>query len=293
VRIISCLLLFFMGAVPFRAKASALYAVDAGSADVWIINQSTGASSRVGLAGFNLESPSDMTSDTRAGSARLWAADDQDNRLVLVNPITGSATAVGTFNLPIGWKISAIAFDPITEKMYGTAYLSGSGIRQDTLYRIDPNSAQTTPIGAIHYALAPMAFRSLAFNNVGELYGVSIASASSDNRPLLSRIDTAAATVNRILPLNLPLVFDIAYRPEDGVLFAITQDESPVASNLYMLDPITGAATNIGSTGTNRRFTGAAFSAAVPDPTTMLFWAAITGLTRMKPSGRKSNVRMS
>src|SRR5205085_3831479 len=118
--------------------ASTLYATDSQSGTLRIIDQNTAAQTVLGSIGQGLV-PADRASDTRAGSFKLWTVDRsilQNESLYSIDPITGAGTLVGKFT--VSPNPTAIAFDPIAAKLYGTYSFQDAPGTQ--LFLIDANT---------------------------------------------------------------------------------------------------------------------------------------------------------
>lgn len=132
--------------------------------------------------------------------------------------------------------------------LLGSAYSGPTG--PATLYNISPTTGAATPIGPIGFARVG----SLDFSPVdGKLYGVGFNGTSV----VLITIDPFTGAGTQVGPLGFTGnagVYDIAFRPSDGTLFAVAQgvvsQSSAVPVNLYTIDTATGAATLVGPLGT-------------------------------------------
>src|SRR5687767_3827611 len=132
--------------------------------------------------------------------------------------------------------------------LYGSAYSGPTG--QATLYSISPTTGGATAIGPIGFARVG----SLDFSPIdGRLYGVGF----NGTNVVLITIDPSTGAGTQVGPLGFTGnvgVFDIAFRPSDSKLFALSQgivsQSSGVPVNLYTVDTATGAATLVGALGT-------------------------------------------
>ncbi|MBP7935683.1 MAG: PEP-CTERM sorting domain-containing protein [Phycisphaerae bacterium] len=230
-------------------QASELYAVSkfAGPGLVYRLDPVTGASSLVGPTGYDYAG--DLASDTRPGSYRIWAPDVTTNTLLIIDPITGSATAVAPFSSSD--KIVSLAFDPVAGKLYGTS-ARGFGAAGDQLYEIDPDTGGAALVGA----LGVNNVYALAFN-AGTLFGVS------EDRRALYQINTTTGFATLCASIALEHVYDIATRPEDNVTFAVDSG----TNTLYTLDLSSGVAVSVGSYAVSN-LVGLAFTSA-PEPATV------------------------
>lgn len=249
--------LLTFGAVA-TTHASELYGVTfPGATDLFRINQSTGAAGSVGPTGQ--DGLGDLTSDTRAGSERMWAIRIASNSLYEINPATGAASNPVALNSPD--SMVSIAFDPVGGKLYGNTSV-GFGAPFEALYEIDPATGNTTFVGRI---LFDNVF-ALAFDQAGGLYGVSDASDE------FISISTATGNGALIAPLGLGLSFDIASRPEDNVMFLADSG----TFSLYQIDTGTGATSLVGPYGSPQNMVGLAFAGGVvPEASTVVGGASL------------------
>ena len=235
-----------VGLLSGSALASDLLGVDSGGDGTHKFDQGTGASGLIGPNGYDFIG--DLTSDTRAGSERVWGTDLTTNTLVRIDPTNGAGSPVGVFTAPN--TIVSLAFDITTGKMYGTTSLGFGDADGDDLYEIDPGTGAAMHIGA----LGINDVWALCFDNAGKLYGVG------NGRQALFTISTLDGSVG--LVAELPgMIFDIATRPEDGVTFMVNSS----TNTLSMLD-LTNGATNPVGLYTAGNVVGLAF---IPEPATV------------------------
>jgi hypothetical protein len=260
------LLLGLPGLTSSIASASVMFgsATGFGNPPIYTINQDTGTATTLGPSG--VDSLSNMTSDWRPATYRLWAVKYlSPAQLVRVNPTTGACTVVAAFSS----TISEIAFDVVTGQMYGT------GLSPSTLYRIDPDTGAAVKIGET--GRANLEFIGLGFDLQGNLFGVD------NSNHTLYRINTATGATTAIGPTGTPsgvVIGDLAARPEDGVMFGVT---SAGSNNVYRVNTTTGAATLVGPANVSGSINGLAFS-PIPEPTAAALLAApvITMLGRRR-----------
>jgi len=233
--------------------------------DLSVVDQNTGALSSVVPTGW--PGLTDMTSDTRAGSERLWAVDAASLSLITVT--SGGSTFV-TLNAPD--QIVSIAFDVVTGKLYGNSSV-GYGAQFDALYEIDPGSGNCSFIGRITFDNV----YALGFDQNGTLFGVA------DVSDQLISISTA--TGNGSLIANLPQLsgFDLASRPSDNTMFLAQSDASGFLSTI---DTTTGVITPVGAyeLGGSRNVTGLAFGIPAPS-TASLAVLGLAGIARRRARG--------
>ena len=246
------------------ASGEFLFGVEyAGPTALFDVNQSTGALTSIGATGR--DDIGDLTSDPRNGSFRLWANRIASNELVLLNPVTGAE--ISAVQMDSADDIVSIAFDTVTGKLYGNSSV-GYGAPFEALYEIDPSNGATTFVGRI---LFDNVF-ALGFDQSGELFGVS-----NLTNELIS-ISTASGNGTFVAGLQLGLVFDIASRPSDGVMFAT----STSTNSLYQLDTSNGNLALVGlETGAVQdNLVGLAFG-PIPAPGTIAV-VALGGLVATK-----------
>lgn len=247
---------------PVPATASALFGVEfSGVTPLYGLDQTTGAISVIGSTAR--DNVSDLTSDTRSGSVRLWALRLASNELLTIDPGTGtvlSTVALGSLD-----NMVSIAFDPVSGRLYGNTS-AGFGAPFDALYEIDPATGATVFIGRILFDNV----YALGFSQAGTLYGVS--DATDD----LIRIDTVTGSGTFVADMSLAFSFDIASRPEDDTMFLADSG----TFSLYTLDTGTGAVTLVGAYGSVNNIVGLAFvPTAIPEPASAaLVLAALGGL---------------
>jgi len=235
------------------ADASVLYATTfngtASDSALYIVNQSTGA---VTLVGNMQVSVGDLTSRTNGGPFQLWGIDIGANALWTINPSTG-ATSNEVFISGTQGPITSIAFDPLTHTLFGNTTAGFGGA--DQLYEINPTTGAATLEGAIGSSNV----YALGFTQGGALLGESDATGD-----LLS-INTTTGAGTVIGPTGLTANYDLASRPEDGVVFGVDSG----TFSLYTYNISTGATTLVGPYGASLNLAGLAFG-AVPEPAT---WA--------------------
>jgi hypothetical protein len=230
----------------------------------YTVNQSTGAETFVGNTGN--ASTGDLTSDQKS---KIWTNDMTNDNLLTVNPATGAITSTVAIMAPTGAKIPivSLAYDLVTNSLYGNTAVGFGGTTNDTLYRIDPVTGAATLIGAIGFNQV----YALGFDKSGTLFGIS------QTRSALVKVNTSTGAGALVAPVTLTAAYDLAFRPEDNKMFVA--DSDPGTFSLYTMDPTTGVSTLVGPYGANTNLVGLAF--LVPEPGTvglMLGGLALLGL---------------
>jgi hypothetical protein len=232
------------------------------------LNQSTGSASLIGSTTVSM--PFDLASDTRSGSPRIWAVDWDTNTLLTVNPSTGASTSLG----PIGTssKMRSLAFDATNATLFGVT-------DDRTLYTIDPDTAVPTLRGVT--GVSSGFLTALGCDLSGELFAVT---SSPGNQ--LFHIDSTTGAATLVANLSISGVTDLAARPEDGMMFACSNN--PATENLYTLNTSTGAMTLVGPYGgTIFNLLGLAFS-PIPEPSSVLAAVSVlTSLAYARPARRR------
>jgi hypothetical protein len=124
-------------AASLPAAASALYGVSFdGPTPLYSVNTSTGALAAIGPTGGR--DIGDLTSDTRAASFRLWGVDLTENLLHTFD--TGSGAISSTVAISLEDRITSIAFDTVSGKLYGTPPLASA--------RLSTRCTRSTPTPA-------------------------------------------------------------------------------------------------------------------------------------------------
>jgi hypothetical protein len=263
-----------MVALSAPSYASELYSIEFSSGTgFYTMNQATGAKTLVGNTGIT--STGDLTSDEKS---TIWTNDMTNDNLLTVNPATGAITSTIGIRAVTGAPIPivSLAFDTVTDALYGNTAVGFGGTTNDTLFRIDPVTGDATLIGTIGFNEV----YALGFDQSGTLFGIS------QSRSALLKISTSTGAGSMVAPVTLAAPYDLAFRPEDNKMFVA--DSNPGTFSLYTMDPTTGAATLVGpygGSGTN--LVGLAF--LTPEPGTIGLVLVGLGLLGRKAHSRRKN----
>ncbi len=163
----------------------------------------------------------------------VYATTFSDAKLVTIDQATGALTIIG----PTGASnMHGLAFDPTTNTLY--AMDAGS---DSQLYTINTSTGVATPIGS---PVVGATVGGLAFDpGSNTLYGIDNFAPQSK----LITVNTTTGTHTVVGPLGAGIVDvdALAFSEPEGKLYAIDD----TTENLLSINPATGAATVIGSTG--------------------------------------------
>jgi hypothetical protein len=241
-------------------SASVLYGIELSSNDGFFgVNQTSGALALMGSTGNG--STGDLTSDL---ASMLWSIDMANHALLSIDPNTGAVSSTTHLATAAGSAVSivSLAWNPVTQILYGTTTLGFGSTVPDQLYRIDQNTGLSSLVGTLGFT----GVFALGFDNTGILYGISPSE--------LLTIDTGTGLGALVAPVPLASAFDLAFRPEDNTMFVA--DSGTHA--LYTMNPTSGAVTLVGSYGSSANVVGLAFLGNSPEPGTIVLFAGGLGL---------------
>lgn len=215
------------------------------NANLYQINEQTGAATLIGSTGF-----AEIGGLAFNSAGVLYGY--TPGALYTINTSTGAATRVGLLgmNAPEG----GLAFHPGS----GTLYAVSSTLA-DTLLTINPSTGVATTVGPLGSAGRDTS--GLAFSGAGILYGVAFRDGSADQ---LITIDTTSGAASLIGPLGTnvttPTVGGLEFDPDGGILYYSDN------ANLYTVNTATGLATLVGPHGVSGM---AGLAATVPEPSSL------------------------
>lgn len=167
------------------------------------------------------------------GNRNIWTIDNE----------TGAMTLIGSY-YPPALNLNGLAYDPITDTMYGCS---------DTeLYTIDMTTGTSTLVGPFGLSL-PSYMIAIAFDDKGNLYGEEITTDS------LYQIDTSTGLSSLIgeLGINIHYGQDMAFDNNTKTLYLSAYTLSPnLEGALYTCNTSTGEATKIDNFQGDAQITG-------------------------------------
>jgi len=256
---------------PAVSAASGLYGIEyLTGTGFFKVDQTNGALALIGNTGNT--ATGDLTSDL---ATTIWTNDMTNDALLTVDPATGAITSstklTDVQGAPV--PIVSLAWDKKTGNLYGNTAVGFGGTAADTLYQINPATGLSSLIGAIGFNTV----YALGFDNSGTLYGISQTSNA------LLTISTGTGAGAAVAPVALTAAYDLAFRPEDNVMFVADSG----TSSLYNMNPGTGAATLVGPYGSATNNVGLAF--LVPEPGTIGLLLGGFGLLALRARKRAQN----
>lgn len=243
------------------AHASTLFASNfLSSPTLYTANQATGSLSTVGGTTLNV-------GDLASNATTLFGVTLTTNDLVTIDPTTGAIISSVAITGTRSGQITSLAFNALTNTLYGNTTPGFGSTSGDALYSIDLATGVASFIGSIGFGNV----FALATDTSGALFGVS---ADADE---FIRINSSTGAGTLISSIGAGGWFDMAARPEDNVMFL----SDAFGSSLYTIDTTTGSKSLVGPYGTFSNIAGLAFiPGAVPEPATwgmMLFGFGLVG----------------
>ncbi len=253
--------------IAFRAD-DALFHAD--QSRVHTLDQTTGNATTV--AGLVWSPPADSfprvnAMDFHPSSGTLYASvqdggGGSESYLATLDVGSGVVSVIGAAPLgldALAWRPARAvpSLPPLAPALYGAAYNGPNGLA--TLYRIDPVSAQAAFIGPIGFERVS----AMDFDPYGVLYATG-ERADGSNTSVLLTIDVHTGRGTEVGPTNVVALgfgssfADIDFRRGDGRLYGYIEPGDGVA----VIDPLTGNATALGSSGFPSAGNGVAFDAA-------------------------------
>ena len=219
---------FLLCSTSIALGQSAAYLVDTSADQLLQVDLATGLTTLVGsvLPGPGTCADLAWREDTR----QMWTLDLGGIGLGTLDLATGAWTAVWPANPTTGWQ--GFAWDPTTQNFFASN-------QNDQLYRIDPTTGVFTLVGTTNTSYLITA---LTVDARGVLYGIDFSTGT------IASIDkTTAATTPLVTAMTNIQGFDIT--PE-GIWYGV----NTTTDSLYIIDPVNGGVTLVGSTGAAAQF---------------------------------------
>ena len=226
-----------------HASAATLLAYDGNANDLYSIDTATAIATFIGK---------DFTSGTAVSEIELsaggvvYAADTEDNTFLhTIDQSTGLITSTITMTFPMGGDVltalefvgSTLYAGFTTEDSGGPTFLTTVDIGTGIVSTVGATGV-SSPLGGLAYDVA-----------TSVMYGISAGGSSAE----LFTIDlsTGAATSVGLVTIDgtsFGGTTALEFGP-DGVLYALPNNNSSITGHLLSIDPLTGAATDLGFTG--------------------------------------------
>jgi hypothetical protein len=180
------------------------------------------------------------------GMGLLFGTDGNGGNLVIIDLASGVGIFVGPMRIG---PAPALAADPGTGIMY-----AGGGGGLPNLYRVDPSSGATTLVGNTGLGFA--AIGGMDFSSDGTLYAavniIGDGGTGSDHLAIINAVTGAARVIG---PFGICGPANCTLEGMEGIAFdqfgtlwgALSERGAAGAPGLYIIDPVTGAATFVTS----------------------------------------------
>ena len=194
----------------------------------------------------------------------IYAADTDDNTLLhTIDPSTGSVTGTITMTFPMGGDVLT-ALEFVGSTLYAGFTTEGDG-GPTFLTTVDIGTGIVSTVGATG---VPSPLGGLAYDvATSVMYGISAGGSSAEL--FIIDLSTGAATSVGLVTIggtSFGGTTALEFGP-DGVLYALPNNSSSITGHLLSIDPLTGAATDLGDTGVellNALTTGTIYKKATP-----------------------------
>ncbi len=195
------------------------------------------------------------------------------NRLLRIDPVTGSATAIGPHGLQ-GLSEGGLAVDPTTGILYGL-YTREIPITFRHMFQFNLTTGVATVTAdftGLSTAYSSNDLSAMAFDSTGQMYVLDDFNAEPNSpNAVLYRINKATGAVQSTVTLDrrLSQALGMVIDPSTGTFYV--GDSNIVngyagTNSLYTLDPTTGTTTLIGNMGLTTPLMDMTVITAVPEP---------------------------
>lgn len=177
--------------------------------------------------------------DFRPATGQLYAV-TSNSRLLVINPVSGASTPVGTLSPALDGTVVGFDFNPTVDRI---RIVSSAGQN----LRVNPENASVTTDGSINGGTTPAISSSAYTNNTSGSTSTTLYDIDVVARKLYKQDPPNAGTLVEVGSLNIPESsgnsgFDIA---PNGVALAVIRNAGNSA--LFQINLETGAATTLGS----------------------------------------------
>jgi len=225
-----------------HASAATLLAYDGDNNSLYSIDTATAIAT---LIGTDFASGDISEIELSAGGV-VYAADTGINTLLhTIDPSTGSVTGTITMTFPMGGNVLT-ALEFVGSTLYAGLATEDEGGEPTILTTVDIGTGIVSTVGATGVS-SPLG--GLAYDvTTSVMYGISAGGSSAE----LFTIDlsTGSATSVGLVTIDEASfggTTALEFGP-DGVLYALPNNNSSITGHLLSIDPLTGAATDLGFT---------------------------------------------
>jgi hypothetical protein len=200
------------------------------------------------------------------------------SKLYTFDQATGNPTLVGSTG--ISGSEGDLDFDPTTGLLYGLQWTPNSGPNR-LLFTVNKSTAQATQVGDVTNG-GGGDLSAMAFDPSGNLYVLNTTTSE------LLRVDKSTAqTLSRVTySTKLGSTAGMDFDPITGKLYVADGGRSASSTNrLYMLDPESGAMTDVGPLGISSGLAGLTF--ITPEPSSLLL-LGISSLALVRSHRRRN-----
>jgi outer membrane protein assembly factor BamB len=180
--------------------------------------------------------------------------------LLVLNPDTGQAFAIGGIATALGEQIRDIAWSPDGRTLYAQGEVGFGGPSQPRLHTLDPDTGTILSTVAVILEHPPgNLLTALVVDATGSVLAVVGVDEFSFFPSALWRLDPATGVLTRLGPTGFNALLGLAFTPDFRTLYAITGFQLPPV--LVSLDPTTGQGTAIAETDLHTQAESMTFTA--------------------------------
>lgn len=190
------------------------------------VDMATGVATEVGPTGF-----SKIEALAMNAAGEIYGVNPATAQLVKCSSSTGVCTSVGLLiGLPQVQANAGLTFTPD-----GAMYLAANAV----VYRVDPASGATSPLGGTGPALSGLAGVAATANCPSGLFGIG----GNSDRGKLYCINTATGVVTLLGPISVnPLDSGLDGDPVTGIVWGVSDDDP---GQVFAINPSTLAVSNL------------------------------------------------